>query len=101
MRAQLTQVSEYKCNGCKKSFSLKKLFPLIFEGTYYGTYCRACYLRRSLYMTQEEFDWTYYYAEITKAKAERVKWGALGFIFGVWITAAASLAIVKYLALIP
>jgi hypothetical protein len=75
---------------------MQKLFPLKVSGKYYGNYCRACYMRRELFMTSEEFDWTYYYAELTKAKSDRIKWFMVGVCLGGAVTAAILLTFLNF-----
>jgi hypothetical protein len=47
-------------------------------------------------MTGEEFDWTYYYTEIQKAKADRIKWFMTGVCLGGAVTAAILLVFLNF-----
>ena len=52
-------------------------------------------------MTGEEFDWTKYYADLVKAKADRWKWGAIGILIGIGMSVCGLWVFLQYIDSIP
>lgn len=39
-----------------------------------------------MFLPNGDFDWTYYYSELAKAKSERIMWFAVGVVIGFILT---------------
>ena len=46
-------------------------------------------------------DWTYYYAELTKARAERIKYLVIGLFLGILVATSGFVILVQYLQSLP